>query len=108
MNIRQYHAEVRRTTNDALDALPHGALGLAGEAGEVADLIKKCVYHDHPLDLDALIKELGDVQWYLVYLCNAIGVTLAEVMDRNAAKLRARYPDGWDTTRSANRNEERE
>lgn len=75
-----------------------GALGLAGEAGEVADLLKKHVHHHKPLDRGALVKELGDVLWYLAFLCEANGITLEEVASANAEKLRARYPDGFTTT----------
>lgn len=50
-----------------------GAMGLAGEAGEVADLLKKVLFHDRELDRDKLIQELGDVRWYLECLCYANG-----------------------------------
>lgn len=106
MNIRQYHREVERTTSAGLTvehALCVGGLGLTGEAGEVADIIKKHVFHGHELDLDAIRKEMGDVLWYLTFLCNALGISLSDVMDVNAAKLRARYPDGWSKERSVNR-----
>lgn len=52
------------------------ALGVAGEAGEVADYIKKVVGHGHALDKDKLTKELGDVMWYVAVLSSAIGVNL--------------------------------
>lgn len=74
-----------------------GGLGVVGEAGEVADLIKKCVFHDKPLDQDKLIKEMGDVYWYLEYLCIVIGVDREEVMRRNNEKLRARFPNGFNS-----------
>lgn len=44
------------------------ALGLVGEAGEVADLVKKFIGHDHPLDRSKMVKELGDVCWYVTAL----------------------------------------
>lgn len=61
--------EVSRTID--LAAL---ALGVAGEAGEVCDLIKKHVGHGHPLDRDKLVKELGDVLWYGSVLAYRVGV----------------------------------
>lgn len=80
-----------------------GALGLAGEAGEVADYIKKVVGHNHPLDKDTLVKELGDVLWYVAELCSTVGVSMGDVADKNIAKLRARYPEGFSSERSINR-----
>lgn len=105
-----YQQQAARTLIDAPDEytdweimLVWNALGLAGEAGEVADLIKKTVFHRHDLDRDALIKELGDVLWYVAALCTKLGIPMSEVMERNVAKLKARYPTGWDNERSINR-----
>lgn len=74
-----------------------GGLGVAGESGEVADLIKKVMHHDVPFDSVRLklIKEMGDVHWYLEFLAMAIGVTTEQVLEANVAKLRARHPNGW-------------
>lgn len=72
-----------------------GGLGIAGEAGEVADLIKKVLHHEKPLDKEKLIKEMGDVYWYLEYLCATLDVTKEDVMWENVKKLRARHPNGW-------------
>ena len=85
--------------------LLNGALGLTGEAGEVADQIKKTIFHGHDLDRDGLIKELGDVCWYLALLCHAIDVPLEEVMIRNIEKLKKRYPEGFSESASINRKE---
>ncbi len=73
----------------------NAALGLAGEAGEVAELIKKARFHGVPYRTDTLRKELGDVLWYLTEMASAHGLTLAEVAQANADKLRARYPNGF-------------
>lgn len=108
-----YQQQAARTLIDAPDneytneeiMLVWNALGLAGEAGEVADTIKKAVFHQHGLDRDHLIKELGDVLWYVAALCTKLDIPMSLVMERNIAKLRARYPDGWDTERSINREE---
>ena len=85
------------------EALAWNALGVAGEAGEVADLIKKHVGHGHALDGAKLTRELGDVLWYVAALAHDIGVDLSEVAAVNVEKLKARYPDGWDPARSQNR-----
>lgn len=68
------------------------ALGLAGESGEVVDDIKKKYFHGRAIDPDHTIEELGDVMWYVANIATQLGVTLDEVIERNADKLRVRYP----------------
>lgn len=79
------------------------ALGAAGEAGEIADLMKKQVFHDHPVDADKMLKEWGDLLWYVAVGAHWDGFTLTEVMDANIAKLRARYPEGFSPQASRER-----
>ena len=69
-------------------------LGTGGEAGEVTDYCKKVLFHDVPLDEKKLIKELGDVIWYVAFACNTLGIKLQDVIDANVEKLRDRYPSG--------------
>lgn len=103
-----YEEEVGRTYGHPRDGEPGfaevkklcHALGLAGEAGEVADYIKKAHLHGHALDLVKLANELGDVLWYVAALARGHGMTLADCANANAAKLRARYPAGFDPERS--------
>ncbi len=98
-----YQQDAARTLIDRPDAtyddadimLVWNALGLAGEAGEVADTIKKAVFHQHGIDRDLLVKELGDVLWYVAALCTKLHVTMSEVMGLNIMKLRQRYPEGY-------------
>ena len=85
--------------------LMNGALGLCGEAGEVAEQVKKHFFHGHELDKRHMIEELGDVAWYLAVLCDAIGSDLDTVMEENLKKLEQRYPEGFDPYRSQHRNE---
>ena len=87
------------------DILINGVMGLCGESGEAIDLVKKHLAQGHALDRDALIKELGDVAWYLAETAYALDVSLEEVFERNIAKLKARYPQGFDVERSENRME---
>ena len=93
--------------HDSLDRksarLAIAGLGLAGEAGEVADEVKKIIGHGHALDEDKLIKEIGDVLWYAAEMCSALGVSLDYVAKKNIEKLRARYPEGFSRERSINR-----
>lgn len=73
-------------------AILEAALGLNGESGEVADIIKKSVFGGHPMDKDKLVLELGDIFWYLAEAAHGLGITLDEIMKRNIEKLEARYP----------------
>lgn len=79
------------------------ALGLAGEAGETVELIKKVVFHGRELDKEKLTKELGDVLWYLSQLAAAAGIEMSDVGITNVEKLLARYPDGYSHAASAAR-----
>lgn len=85
--------------------LLNAVMGLNGEAGEVIDHVKKVCFQGHELDREHLIEELGDVAWYLAVCCEAIDTTLEEVLQNNIDKLRKRYPDGFDKSRSINREE---
>lgn len=71
--------------------LVHCAMGLAGEAGEFSDAIKKHVIYGKELDRDNAVEELGDIAFYLQAACNTLGVTLEEVIQANANKLASRY-----------------
>lgn len=71
------------------------ALGLNGEAGEVAELIKKWAWHGQELDHDTLKKEIGDCFWYLADLASACGINLDDVATANVEKLAIRYPNGF-------------
>lgn len=108
MTINEYQTLAMRTLNPALDkrdVLINGVMGLCGESGETIDIVKKHLAQGHALDREALIKELGDVAWYLAETAYALDVSLEEVLERNIAKLRVRYPDGFDAEKSANRTE---
>jgi NTP pyrophosphatase (non-canonical NTP hydrolase) len=111
MNWEQYRQDVFRTVRPDLDEegrLLSGALGLCGEAGEVAEQLKKHFFHGHPLDRAKLSNELGDVLWYWVLLCDTLGLSMESVVAGNVEKLRRRYPEGFSTEHSINRVEEAE
>lgn len=105
MTLDEYQQLAARTigTRTPTDQLSNMALGLAGEAGETADMLKKHLFHGKPLDADELIKELGDVMWYVAGMATAIGASLDDVAQRNVDKLRKRYPDGFSAEASARR-----
>lgn len=70
-------------------------LGLCGEAGEIAEKIKKWLEHGHELCREDLLEEHGDLFWYLADSVTAHGFTLSEVATANIEKLRKRYPNGF-------------
>lgn len=109
MTINEYQKLAMTTLNRSLskkDVLINGVMGLCGESGEAIDIVKKHLAHGHPLDREKLIKELGDIAWYLAETATALDVTLEEVLEGNIEKLRRRYPQGFDTQRSIHRTEE--
>jgi len=106
MTANEYQALAMRTLNPELskkDVLINGVMGLCGESGEAIDIVKKHLAQGHELDREALIKELGDVAWYLAETAYALDIPLEEVLQRNIDKLRARYPQGFETSRSIER-----
>ncbi|MEA2008209.1 MAG: nucleoside triphosphate pyrophosphohydrolase family protein [Chloroflexota bacterium] len=106
LSFNEYQKLAERTSGAGGDGerrLMVSALGLAGEAGEFANLIKKMTAHGHPLDVDALGEELGDVLWYLAEAASACGIDLGTVGEKNIEKLRQRYPNGFSEERSLNR-----
>ncbi len=109
LKIDEFFADLLKADSDETIIDPgellNGALGLPGEAGEVADLVKKYIFHGHDLNRGELVKEIGDVCWYLALLCHAIDVPLEVVMISNIEKLRNRYPEGFSESASINRTE---
>ena len=107
MTINEYQTAALRTAQtdklSASDLLLNSALGLCGESGEVADLVKKHLFQGHDLDLEHIAKELGDISWYLAVGAYAIGLDLETIFRMNKEKLEARYPDGFSAGRSLHR-----
>ena len=104
----EYQRQAMRTANKTLDRdemLLNAVMGMCGEAGEAIDLLKKHRAQGAALDIDRLVKEVGDCLWYIAEFAEASGVSLAEIAQRNIAKLKARYPEGFSEERSNNRAE---
>ena len=109
MTINEYQKLAMTTLNPALskkDVLINGVMGLCGESGEAIDIVKKHLAQGHPLDREKLVKELGDIAWYLAETATALDVTLEEVLEGNIEKLRRRYPEGFDREHSLHRDAE--
>lgn len=69
----------------------HMAIGISGEAGELLDAIKKHVIYRKPLDVENVIEELGDLEFYMEGMRQGLGITREECLRANVAKLSKRY-----------------
>ena len=106
MNVNEYQQEAMTLLNPAIppkDVLLNALMGLCGESGEAIDLLKKHLFQGHELEQDKLIKELGDVAWYLAETAYALDLSLEDILRGNLEKLKNRYPKGFDSARSINR-----
>lgn len=102
MNYRDFVLS-KISVNHLLDLELAAALGIAGEAGEIADAIKKRRFQDHQDPPGFLLEELGDLFFYFTLMLEAQGYTLDDVITQNQLKLDTRYPNGFDAKRSMNR-----
>lgn len=103
MNFADYQAQVGATARYPTLGHPlvYPALGLAGEAGEVANVIKKIPrdYDGHliPEVKDRIVDELGDVLWYITACAREIGVPLDEIAEKNIEKVQTRHAEYLDS-----------
>lgn len=110
MNFNNYQYLASRTApkkpeenQDVTYLLANFAMGLAGEAGETVDYLKKVIFHSHQLDIDNVKKELGDVLWYVSQLARLCDIDLNDVAVTNIEKLKQRYPEGFSSDASIHR-----
>jgi len=102
MNFNEYQALAMRTAGDySKDSLIlNGVMGLCGEAGECIDIVKKHKFQGHALDAEKLLDEASDCLWYLAIIASGLDITLEEIAIHNVEKLKKRYPDGFDVSKS--------
>ena len=108
MNANEYQKLAMVTLNKDLskkDVLINAVMGLCGESGEAIDIVKKHLHQGHELDKEKLVKELGDIAWYLAEAAYALDMDLSSVLEKNINKLKARYPEGFSVDKSINREE---
>lgn len=91
--------------DERIGQILNASLGLSGEVGEFNDMLKKWIFHEKPLDEEHLKKELGDICWYIAMMADSFGWNLDDILQMNVDKLKARYPEGFDTVRANNRSE---
>ncbi|PFU03560.1 nucleoside triphosphate pyrophosphohydrolase family protein [Bacillus thuringiensis] len=115
--LDQYQEAALRTwntNNDFGGRVLNAALDLTGEAGEVADVVKKAIFHGHGFDpahcsgeeegnTHKIALELGDILYYISIMSHEMGYTLEDIAQMNISKLATRYPDGFSREASQNR-----
>ena len=109
MKVNEYQKLAMTILNPALDkkdVLINSVMGLCGESGEAIDIVKKWMAQGHELDKEHLVKELGDIAWYLAEAATALDISLEDVFKGNIDKLKSRYPEGFETQKSLIRTEE--
>lgn len=98
LSLNEYQRQAKSTDMTAHHGFPYYALGVAGEAGEVAEKVKKFLRDDNGELTEerraAIKKELGDVMWYVAVLADKLGYSLEEVAQANIDKLSKRYDEG--------------
>ncbi len=108
MTGKEYQKLAMRTKsiqdNEKKEMARHAIFGLCSEAGEVAGILQK-EYQGHDVDVEHVKKELGDCMWMIAETCEAFNISLDDVMQTNIDKLKARYPEGFDTEHSLYRAE---
>ena len=106
LSLNEYQMAAMAFKDPEQGDLNYSVLGLNGEAGEVADALKKLNYHGHSITQSGLIEELGDALWYIASIAHDLGVSLSDVANVNMRKLWSRYPEGhFSKERSINRKE---
>jgi len=98
MSLDEYQRAAKKTAiypgNQGTMGLVYCVLGAAGEAGEMANKVKKVIRDDDfmvtPGKSSAIADEVGDTLWYLSQVCEELGTTLGQVAQRNLDKLKAR------------------
>lgn len=117
MTPNEYQKLALKTCNDgrleglmgAVDArLLHAAIGICTEVGELQDALKKDFIYRKDYDTANIIEEFGDILWYVAVGLDGLGVTLEEAMEKNIAKLRARYGEKFTQEAALNRDLEKE
>ncbi len=115
MEYKDYQKESKRTCPNLNDQLRQGlademhmVLGISTEAGELLDAYKKHFAYGKDLDKTNVGEEIADIMWYVSNLCRMLNIDMEEMLQRNIAKLKARYPEKFDEVKALNRNLERE
>lgn len=93
----------QRLSNDGTKRLLHAGIGLSTEAGEFLDALKKHIFYGKDLDRVNLAEELGDLFWYMAIVADELGFEFESVMEKNIAKLKARYGEKFSEEKAESR-----
>jgi hypothetical protein len=104
----QMYAVMARFKDPRTVRLLHAAMGMVTESAEFLDMLKRHIFYGVPVDRTNAIEEIGDATWYQRIGCDALEISFLEMMQRNAAKLRSRYPEKFSEERAVNRSLEEE
>ena len=105
MTLNDYQLAAARTMNPALgfeETSRHALHGMCAEVGEIHGLYQK-FYQGHEMDAEHVMKEVGDLLWFVAEFCTAYGWKMDDVAQKNVDKLKARYPEGFDADHSLHR-----
>lgn len=106
----KYEQEALRTLSDGFHIekvtpnIIHGAIGVATEAGEILDAVKKTLFYGKDFDIVNLQEEIGDCFWYLAILAHEANMDFDTIMQQNIAKLKSRYPEKFTSEAALVRN----
>lgn len=107
MKAREYQELAGRTINKELSMVElenHALHGMVGEIGEIHSIYQK-KYQGHIVNEEHAKKEVGDLLWFIAEYCTMHDWDMGEIMQMNIDKLKARYPQGFETSKSLNRME---
>lgn len=100
---KEYESIKARLQDDKVVKVLHALMGMTTEVGEAMDALKKYLIYGKPLDAVNLEEETGDLFWYCAILANALDFTFESSMEKNIAKLKARYPNKFTEFDALNR-----
>jgi len=120
MDTKKYKELVLKTESKDFDSIStrlndkralrllHGSCGIATEAGELLDALKKHIFYGKEIDTVNIIEEIGDLMWYSAIILDELGVEFEDVMEKNINKLKARYGEKFSETSANVRNLDKE
>jgi len=115
MNFREYIELATKTESNDFNAITdrmssmvmirilHACMGLITEVAELVDMVKKHLFYGREFDRTNVVEESGDIFWYLAILFHTLGIDPVDVMERNIAKLKARYGDKFSEVNALDR-----